>query len=363
MESNSARRLAVILLGLAVAGLLPGCGSPSGPRPVGDGSGISGLPESGAHLSVFPVDTADIVNLTSLGWLSPPGHTFPSDHIYINFKDFTKRHRVIMPVDGYLVWVLHADTVGDGADFKLQFRGTQHFLFYLDHLTEIDTAILNHIPPLHLGGNDVAVKLKAGDGVGWSGSPAKPRISMDLGVICDTVSQPFVVPAHYNYGTQHSDNPLHYYCSPLRESLVSLVFRDGASKEGQVCWDVDGTLAGNWFSQGATDMDWTRELSFVPDPRWPQYPRVCSGGEVSPIGIFALRASAPAFASVTPTSGILRQALLSWDPNLQGRAYDAPVRGWLLTQLLDARTLKVEVHWGGTDSVSGFDSLARIYVR
>ncbi len=355
-----------IALALAVGiglGFFTSCRSPSDPGRVTDPGVIPGLPETGAHFTVFPVDTSDLSFLVPLGWLSPPGHTFPSDHIYLSYRDPYKRHRVVAPVDGYLIWILHADTVGDGADYKLQFQPTQHFHYYLDHLSEMDTSVLSHIPPLHLGGNDVRLLVHAGQTLGWSGSPTRGKIAMDFGVFADSVQQPFVIPSHYNYSALHTDNPLHYYEPALRAALTAMVFRDGPDKEGKVCDDVDGTLAGNWFSQGATDRDWTRLLAFVPDPLHPQYPRVVMGGELGQIGDFALRFSAPRFSAITPASGFVKQALIGWDPNLAGASYAVPVRGWLMTQMLDAQTLKVEVNWSELDSTSTFTSAAKIYVR
>jgi hypothetical protein len=351
---------------LALAGCaLAGChDTPTGPT---DDRHIWGVPAGYGKLTAAPVSLDEVDFIVPLGWLSPPGHTFPTDHIYFTFKDHTLRHDIYAPADGYISWVYHAALTSqnvDGSDYKLSIQHTTTFSSYLDHVHFLDSAIAAALGPERVGAFDVHVPVRAGQRVGTTAGGDRGIVSIDLGVMNPAVTQPFVDPTHYNYSTLHADKPLSYYDEPLRSTLYALVRTDGSDKDGRICQDVDGTLAGNWFSEGSGLNDWTRELAFAVDPLHPSLPRIVSGGELGgTIFTAAPRSDAPPWTAVTPATGRVAYALLGFDPNLEGRTYNVPVRGFLLVQMLGGRRMRVEARWGSMDSTGEFTSASRIYTR
>ena len=350
---------------LALILTLAGCrNSQTGPGDVRDQ--IWGVPDGYGRLTAAPVNLDELDFIVPLGWLNPPGHTFPADHIYFTFKDHTLRHDIYAPADGYISWVSHAAFTSenvDGSDYKISIQHTTTFSSYLDHVHFLDSTLIAALGPERVGSFDVHIPVRAGQRLGTTAGGNGGIVSIDLGVMNPAVTQCFVDPTHYNYGTLHADSPLRYYDEPLRSTLYSMVRCDGNDKDGQICLDVDGTLAGNWFSEGAGPDDWNRELAFAVDPLHPGFRRIVMGGELGVAGITATRPTAPEPAMVTPQSGRVVYPLLGFDPNLGGRTYYVPIEGFLLVEMLTGRRVRVELRWGSLDSLSDFGPMARIYTR
>ena len=128
------------------------------------------------------------------------------------------------------------------------------------------------------------------------------------------------------------------YTPALRAQFDSLSSVVGANKDGAVCFDVDGTAAGNWFLDGVPDTsdaygdpaNWPKQLSFARDEydatRW----RISVGGIIAPsANLWAIAAGEPEPTSITLASGIQIIRLYS---NLTSTVADFPV-GWLLVRM------------------------------
>jgi hypothetical protein len=362
---TAARRCSVHGCLLALALALIGCRSTQ-TAPSGGPDRVWGVPEGWGRLTAAPVNLDELDFIVPLGWLNPPGHTFPTDHIYFSFKDRTLRHDIYAPADGYIRWVYHTALTSqgvDGSDYKIEIQHTTTFCSYLDHIHFLDPAIAEALGPERTGSLDVHIPVRAGQRLGTTAGGNGGIVSIDLGVMNPAVTQGFVVPAHYNYATLHADSPLRYYDEPLRSTLYSKVRCDGVDKDGRICLDVDGTLAGNWFSEGAGLNDWSRELAFAVDPLHPALRRIVTGGELGVIAMTATRPTAPDPATVTPHSGRVAYPLLGFDPNLGGGTCYVPIEGFLLVQMLTGRRIRVELRWASLDSLSDFGPSARIYTR
>ncbi len=295
-----------------------------------------------------PLDEADIRFIVPLGNLNPPGHTFPSDHIYFYNRippaPATTPAPVYAPGDGTVQFIL-----ASGVESQIGVRAGR-FIYYLDHIV-LDATVR------------IGATLTAGQRIGETGSVA---YGIDLGVINESKNVPFINPLRYPGTTVHGDAPLPYFDEPLRGRLYSRVQRIGPDLDGRFDFDEAGKLVGNWFLEGtpvtesANSSAWSRHLAFVYDNYDASRVRVAIGGSLPMIGVFAVSGNGPDPRTITPASGKVTYRLL-----MAGGAGDAAgsQRGVLAVQMLDASTLSVDVVDSTTASDLDLGPTARRYVR
>ncbi|MFN7983486.1 MAG: hypothetical protein U0Q11_16680 [Vicinamibacterales bacterium] len=311
----------------------------------------SAAPTTSSETLVFrasPFDEADIRFIVPLGNLNPPGHTFPSDHIYFYNRippaPATTPAPVYAPGDGTVQFILSS-----GVESQIGVR-VGRFIYYLDHIV-LDPAVR------------IGATLTAGQRIGETGSVA---YGIDLGVINESKNVAFINPLRYPGTTVHGDAPLPYFEEPLRGRLYNRVQRVGPDLDGRFDFDEAGKLVGNWFLEGtpvsesANPTAWSRHLAFVFDNYDPSRVRVAIGGSLPVIGAFAVAGNGPDPRTITPASGKVTYRLL-----MPGAAGDAPgsQRAVLAVQMLDASTLIVDVVDSSTASDLDLGAAARRYVR
>ncbi|MGE3959480.1 MAG: hypothetical protein AB7H96_22390 [Vicinamibacterales bacterium] len=295
-----------------------------------------------------PVAEDDLRFIVPLGNLNPPGHTFPTDHIYFYNRLPNAPPGAPVPVyapgDGVVQFIL-----GNGAESQVGVR-TGRFIYYLDHVV-LDAAIRT------------GVSVTAGQRIGTTGSSS---YAVDLGVINELKTVTFINPLRYPGTTLHGDAPLPYFEEPLRSRLYARVQRLGADRDGRFDYDEAGRLVGNWFLEGtpvtesATATAWPRHLAFVYDNYDPSRVRVAIGGTLPVVGAFAVDGNGPDPRVVTPATGKVTYRLL-----YAGGAGDAPgpQRALLAVQMIDAMTIVVDVADSATATTVDVGSAARRYVR
>jgi hypothetical protein len=329
-------------------GLLASCG--------GGAAGGGGQPsgEAGTPL-VFraaPIPAVDIAYIQPLGNLNPPGHTFPTDHIYFYFADRFASIPVYAPGDGTIVNIAWSQASGD--DYKLDLVHGGTLRSYLGHLSSLAPAIAAAAGNLVMGFNSVSIPVTAGQVVGTTGGRGDYLYAMDLGVYDTALTLPgFITPSRYSANTTGCRAPLSYYEQPLQSQLYAMVNRDGADLDGRIDFDQPGRLAGNWFGQGAGMNDWTRHLAFVADCVDPDQVRVAMGGELGATGVFAIADSDPRPAEVSAATGLVGYQLLQ---------NGEPV--WRLSvQVLANETIRVELRSADTPADAPFTAAAVLYER
>ena len=119
------------------------CGGGSGGTGPTDPEGINpyGLTITGPGvLSVSPIDTASVIAVTPLGKIGPPGHTLPTDHVYISFVDpyggnqqhnDCRKRPIYAAGSGVITFVLGTEARGDT---KVDIQMTKTFHYYYDHV-------------------------------------------------------------------------------------------------------------------------------------------------------------------------------------------------------------------------------------
>jgi hypothetical protein len=295
------------------------------------------------RLTVPPLHLDEFTEIVPLGNLNPPGHTFPSDHIYFYLVDHRKPHAVFAPAAGEVDWVLDTGRKDD----KVVVKVTPTFRYYLGHVT-LDLAVRR------------GRMLKAGEQVGTFSGQA---FALDLGLINEAVTRTgFVNPKRYPPDTVHADSPLTYFPEPLRTTLYGRVHRSGHDKDGKIDYDVRGRLVGNWFLEGLGEREsampgaWGKHLAFVRDVHEPTEVRIAIGGTLPVQGVFAVQVGAIDPAEVTPRTGKVTYRLVDrHDPTRQ--------HALMIVRMVDDSRVQVEAFADGKRQEADFDDKAVFYTR
>ena len=335
---------------LAGAGLLA-CSGQSGLTSSPGPGEVQPPPGGVAQFTVLPVNTSG--TLTPLGNLAPAGHVLPTDHVYLYAVDFdhppavpdSSVRPVYAPATGALSFMLHQP----GGDWKLEFRVTATFTYYLDHVVlESGTLKLGDI-------------VHAGDQVGVTG----PGATVDLGAFDTGVTLAgFANPARFSDETLHCVSPWKYFSDSLKAIIYPRLRRSAttADRDGRIDFDIPGHLVGDWFdaslppAQTEGPTGWPMSVAFVYDYFDPGLVRISIGGTIAGPGVWTIPPDAPRPADVTPASGLVAYRLMYTGSTWQQSAL-------MLVQLLDPAHLRIEVFAGDTAGTAAFDANARTYVR
>lgn len=293
--------------------------------------------------------------IVPLGAMNPWGHTLATDHIYFyhHFQEGVTAPPPFVPVPltTPASGRIEAICCGGGTGVKVRIRATTSFVYVFDHI---------ELAP----GLGVGSIVKAGDPLGTS-----PGAVFDLGVINETRQLGFVNPARYSQETLHADSPLKYFDEPARSMLYAKVRRRGGDLDGRIDYDVDGTLAGNWFAEdlpvarssvGGDMSVGTRQLAFARDVFAPDRQRISIGG-LGMTGPWGVPPATPDFSTITPASGLVILRLLSTGE--PGGPPGTDQVGLLLVQMHEAGRLRIEAVHDSSSRTAAFSGNARIYVR
>lgn len=335
------------------AGMCIACGDhkngPTGSFPL---TNVPAPPGGVAQFTFLPVPIAAGQSVTALGSLNPPGHVLPTDHIYFYDGDLSANHPggsdvrdVLMPAAGAVVFIIKPA----GTDYKIVFRATENFYFYLDHILLSQPLTEGQI-------------LQAGTKIGGTAAGS----AIDLGAFDFTVNHfGFLDTLRYPSQTLHYVAPRSYFTAALQADIDSHLYRSASAtdKGGQIDFGVAGKLVGDWFLLGmprdssSGPYGWTRSIAFVYDYYDPTKVRISIGGTVASPGVWGIDATAPRPETVTVGSGIVSYKLYSpFDPQF-------PPTGLLLVQMIDASTIKTEYFPGSSASATQFDANAVTFVR
>jgi hypothetical protein len=341
---------------LALGALVACSGKDSGPTASKGPAPFTNIPApSGgvAQFTVIPVAPVPGLSLTALGNLNPPGHTVPTDHVYFYSWDLSNRfpptptgtRAVYMPATGAAMLVLHQS----GAEYKIMYRVTENFYFYLDHM------VPSFVPKV----GDIVT---AGTQIGTT----SPGGGLDLGAFDMSVTlNGFISPARYAEQSLHVVSPWKYFTPTLQAQLYPQVYRSptASDKDGRIDFSIEGKLVGDWYLQGMPvdssrgSYGWSRSLAFVYDYYDPTSVRISFGGITGQAGVWAIESSAPRPETVSVASGVVSYKLYS------GFDIGFPSQGVLLVQMINDSTIKVEQFMGTSVGTPQFDASAWTFVR
>jgi hypothetical protein len=347
----------VIAFALGAAALLVGaCSDGSGPD-------LSGLPACGPAtlLSVTPMALSDIREIAPLGNLNPPGHTFPTDHIYF-YPTIGPAVPIASPGAIRITQAMVQKRTGNGQpeldDYGLDFYPctTQHF--YFAHLASLAPSLATELgslegscnAPYMTGGftytqcrKNVSVELAPGASIGTAGGPTEG--ALDLGLI-DHAAAPlaFVDPARVNDNTLHAACPVDAFVTDVRDSLLVRMAVNGVQRTipplcGTVMQDVVNTAQGRWYFDATAQED--HHLALV-HQNWDPT-----------IGAFSIGTSVPGTGATVLMFTPAATGRVNRDFNVvsaDGKIYCYQLTnftGHVFAQLVSASQVKIEVFGSG----------------
>ncbi len=248
------------------------------------GKMVKGIPECGTKkdlLTNSPIDLKNVTSIIPLGNLNPSGHTFPTDHMYLNIIPNTEKIPVYAPGDVWITQIhsqehLWADS--PYTDYSLHFSPCREFDGYFIHIMSLSEKLQKEFDKKvdnedciesNPGGRrhrmcfaDVSIKVSAGEQIGTVGG--HNQANFDLGA-SDSRIKPldYINPSRWQWrgDSLYVVCPLDYFVNDLKEELYSLVgdFDEGKRTIepicGEVMQDVRGTAQGVWFAEGTGGLE------------------------------------------------------------------------------------------------------------
>ncbi|TSC96923.1 MAG: Uncharacterized protein CEN88_254 [Candidatus Berkelbacteria bacterium Licking1014_2] len=309
-----------------------------------------------------------------MGNLNPPGHTFPTDHIYFYLAN-NIQPPLYSPGDLTITEIGVGGNLTQGiSDYSITLQNCSEFEVYFLHVTSISTKLSDEFTsPFEwdntytTGGNtyrnygkSVNISVSGGEQIGTvGGNPGQS--SFDMGAYDTRVTLNFANSGRWTiYNTIHTVCPIDYYSETLKSTLTAMFGDyDGSPKRtvepvcGTVEQDVANTAQGAWFLKG-TDNSWSGEdthLALVHHNVNPNTPVFSVGNSLSasnlPKGVYEFSAQG---------SGLINRDFddVTSDNNIY--CYQMDGQGWvegsitILVQLSTSTILKIE---RGADSACG----------
>ena len=368
-----------------------------------------------------PVGLDDTLIIEPMGKLHG-GHVTPTDHTYIRhtkMTEFEKHQEAVQSGQDPLPWVSPADVMSPAAGYITHiqafpfgpapygFTGVlEDYRVIIWHTCAISTIYI------HLGGLAPEIVEATGgipSGSSWSPSgPGDTPIFVNAGQVIGKVGaqgidysvhdnrvvlEGFAIPTHYEGEAWkiHTVDPYAYFAEPLLSQMLAKSPRTAEPRGGRIDYDREGRLVGNWFLEGTSDYSGGASLGFCgnrPCPYWtghlfiaydhidPAQIRVSIGADVG-IGhelcrvcdsVYGVLGNSPDPADISVQSGMVKYGLVAREHageyRVDTKNVDSQVLGTFLAQVVDQRTIKMEVVAGThPDQVDGFTQAAKIYHR
>ncbi|MFH2021012.1 MAG: hypothetical protein ABIJ34_06355 [archaeon] len=272
---------------------------------------VPSCPNELSGILTAPVmDLSEFSAIIPLGNLYPPGHSVPTDHIYL-VSNNEKDHIVNLYSPGDIILSsLYSSITTDKAtgevissDYSIQFIPCKGITIELGHVADIPENLKKVISgkkgQCHSGnkmGNTneqctykINTMTKAGDLIGY-GNAKVGMATLDLYSWNDNINPPnYANPKRYSPNALHAFCPLDLYSGELREQLYSRL--GGLDKPrtieprcGEIMQDVLGTLQGAWFGEAEDPMNSGKVVSLVHDNINPTLAVVLVAGHISQPG-------------------------------------------------------------------------------
>lgn len=365
-----------------------------------DSTGPDGVPkglancQGTAFLTVAPIDPADIGEIAPLGNMSPPYHTLPTDHLYLNTTPVSPGvatvANVVAPGDLVIVEVTRQTRTGSGSsngvNYGMRFFPCADVVMYFAHLITLSPALTSQVgqftqcePPFTSGGitsvecsKRVEISLVAGAPIGTAGGTAFPGIDYG-GADRRTPELAFINPARsygsgQAFGQNHTICPVDYFVPGVADALRPKFGRNGVQRTiapvcGAIMLDVPNTAQGRWYFNTSGQDD--PHLALAHDNGDPRIGVISVGTSIP-----SLPTGAKEFTPATSGRVNLDFPLVANDGSIY--CYDTfspnppPPLRHVLIQVTSATQLRIEGVIGATcgdPSTWAFTGEARVFTR
>lgn len=294
-----------------------------------------------------PIDIQKITSISPLGNLAPPGHTFPTEHLFFHITPgdaTTETVSLRSPADVYLTLISigHGFTQ-DPVDYTLYFAICKDVVGYYNHVKALSPELemlVSQSSCMFSGESketrcNIQTLHRVANGVEM-GRVGRLQGNFDLGLIDFRKPLVFANPSRYGTRSLYIHCPLDYYNAAGKAALYNLLERsDGQC--GRTDQDISGTLKGNWFYGSArADMggDWDKLLAFADDSKNPSLSVISIGGIIGP---------AEKWEFMAESSGTRNRRFSDVVPDGELYCYESSGKsGKIIVQLTSAIELKIE---------------------
>ena len=345
----------------------------------------SPIPECQADAPLFevsPLRLSDIQGINPLGNLNPPGHTFPSQHLYFYIRredptdDRSSPVRVPVFAPGHM-WITSVSTSEylsaspPFTDYSLYFSPCNQVSGYFHHVQTLTDDLLDRIGPYDVarcntyspGGGAIrrcdkslTIEVQAGELIGTTGDEG--NLALDFGMRDDRVPALADANPSRHYSNRSGFDQFHlvcaidYYPPDVRDRLRARLGDHFGGRPrtiepicGEVEQDEPGTAQGKWYRPGTVE---------EPSPEGLHLALVHDNVDPSR-GVFSVGTSVPGlgpnawFFAPQPSGGVNRDfsqvtadgAVFCYDPvSRSGRPPSPPLV--ILLQLTSDTTLRIE---------------------
>lgn len=251
-------------------------------------SGADSCGESKQVFSTSPIPPEELEYIVPLGNLNPPGHTFPTKHMYWHYADHDddtvpKEIDVVAPAD---IEVTSISSLEDDSftDYSVDFSACEEVNGYFIHLTTLDDKLVEAFDGPedcqvmdHGEGEfkqcfmEVSVEFEEGERIGTVGG-VESLTAMDFGLY-DVRAEPAYVAAEERMSDEfgYVVCPIDYFPATTQDKLYQKIGngRENRTQEplcGTPHHDIAGTAQGVWFhAEESNGGDGTYNLALVPD--------------------------------------------------------------------------------------------------
>jgi hypothetical protein len=338
------------------------------------------------RLKCFPLRAEDLQCVIPMGMMVH-GHVTPSDHLSLQPKDRSApsdRYEVVAPADGFIVDIQRPPAGNPdpgvrsyGGDYRIIVEHSSTFYTWFGLVDRLEEGIVKAAGGPPPAGPPVGVRIpvKAGQIIGRTGGGH----GLDFTLInTDSTLRGFSNLAQFHHRDPwkpHVTDPFPFLDEPLKSQLLALNPRTAGPRGGRIDYDVDGTLAGNWYREGSGGyaglnrrMDyWVGHLAFAYHHIDPTKVVVSIGDFDGRPRQFWVKGNAPDPAKVGEKDGVVSFELIWGQINNSGQPYEGiptTVQGTVLAQVLPGQKVKFEAFPGKPASEArAFTSAAKIYER
>jgi hypothetical protein len=334
---------------------------------------VESLPScpEGIVFPVSPIATEDVIRIVPLGHYHPSGHVFPTSHHYIDVIRGMGSIPVYAPCDGWITYVTeHQLPAPYNVEYSVSLWACRDIMVEYGHLPRLDESILAQLGKVtrtdsystggatfNLNIYEPQIRVKAGDRIGEL--PDMTEITgIDYGTIDKRVNLPLISAKRWGeYGYKNAVSFLNYTTAEIRDFYFELVQtgnegylqRKVPPFEGQVCYDVEGTIQGLWFMPGKPVVPEDPHLSLILNNFNPQKNVISMGTSVPGIPSFAYEfypeengTHNRAFSQVTNDGKVYSYSnfVNIWDQPYTDFLF--PSENVIIMQLVDDETLRIE---------------------
>lgn len=341
---------------------------------------IGSLPDCNSVLYTEPfVEISKINDITPLGNTEPPGHTLPTNHIYIHlFQQGTQETTIPLyaPSDIWITGITSSKGFLDPEDYSIRFAVCKDVMGYFNHIKklspEMQTILDNgKCQDFGIGSDSDRCEVKVFEPIESGkhlGEVGRLQGNFDFGTYDSRITHNFINPERYADRTLHMKCGLDYYTEDLKKQFIDLLEEESGGNCGKTNYDILGTLQGNWFNGEAVEWrgdTWQQHLYFGYDNVDPGLAVISAGGvfvNQPTKWLFDPRESGT--TNLAPEEVRTGETIYCYE-----RTQDAPVyryrgfeTGKILVQLLTESEIKIE-YQSGNCTTSEFTSEAKVYQR